>query len=247
LIEKESTQLAGYSLGMDLLGVTGEVPLRLPARQFPARRLAEKTRKTRVNIQSAYPAADEVAQTTADILTAIGERIRSARLAQGMTLQSLAAAANLSPSMLSLVERGRATPSIGSLVVIATCLGVAMSDLVAPGPLANPGVVVRAADQQIVETANHVIRRIIREDRGRGVSIAVNEYLPNTGNSEQPVAHDGYEYGFVLEGTLSVEVDGTPYVLNRGDLISYSSRKPHRLWNYSDDKVRTLWFNLQRD
>jgi hypothetical protein len=35
--------------------------------------------------------------------------------------------------------------------------------------------------------------------------------------------------------------------LNRGDLISYSSRKPHRLWNYSDDKVRTLWFNLQRD
>jgi transcriptional regulator with XRE-family HTH domain len=200
-----------------------------------------------VSIQSTFPAADEVAQATADILSAIGERIRSARLAQGMTLQSLADAANLSPSMLSLVERGRATPSIGSLVVIANCLGVAMSDLVAPGPLTNPGVVVRVADQQVVESANHVIRRIVREDRVRGVSIAINEYEPNTGNSEQPVSHDGYEYGFVLEGKLSVEVDGTLYVLSRGDLISYSSRKPHRLWNYSDDKVRTLWFNLQRD
>jgi len=61
------------------------------------------------------------------------------------------------------------------------------------------------------------------------------------------VIGSGYEYGFVLEGTLSVEVDGTPYVLGRGDLISYSSRKPHRLWNYTDEKVRTLWFNLQRD
>jgi transcriptional regulator with XRE-family HTH domain len=208
----------------------------------------------RVTTESTLPATDEavqapdgVAQATADILAAIGERIRTARLAQGMTLQSLAAAANLSPSMLSLVERGRATPSIGSLVVIANCLGVAMSDLVAHGPPANPGVVVRVADQQIVETANHVIRRIIREDRVRGVSIAINEYQPNTGNSEQPVSHDGYEYGFVLEGTLSVEVDGTPFVLSRGDLISYSSRKPHRLWNYTDEKVRTLWFNLQRD
>jgi transcriptional regulator with XRE-family HTH domain len=216
---------------MALIGVAGEV---------------EEGRK-RVSIESTFPATDDVAQATADILAAIGERIRTARLAQGMTLQSLAAAANLSPSMLSLVERGRATPSIGSLVVIANCLGVAMSDLVAPGPPANPGVVVRVADQQIVEMANHVIRRIIREDRVRGVSIAINEYQPDTGNSDQPVSHDGYEYGFVLEGTLSVEIDGTPFVLSRGDLISYSSRKPHRLWNYSKDKVRTLWFNLQRD
>lgn len=201
----------------------------------------------RVSIESTLPAPDEVAQATADILAAIGERIRTARLAQGMTLQSMAAAANLSPSMLSLVERGRATPSIGSLVVIANCLKVAMSDLVAPGLPANPGVVVRVADRQIVETGNHVIRRIIREDRARGVSIAINEYQPNTGNSDQPVSHDGHEYGFVLEGTLSVEVDGTPFVLERGDLISYSSRKPHRLWNYTNEKVRTLWFNLQRD
>jgi transcriptional regulator with XRE-family HTH domain len=208
----------------------------------------ERDRDTsNVSIDSTLPTTDEVAQATADILTTISERIRTSRLAQGMTLQSLAAAANLSPSMLSLVERGRATPSIGSLVVIANCLGVAMSDLVAPGPPANSGVVVRVADQQIVETANHVIRRIIREDRVRGVSIAINEYQPNTGNSEQPVSHDGYEYGFVLEGTLSVEVDGTPFVLSRGDLISYSSRKPHRLWNYTKEKVRTLWFNLQRD
>jgi transcriptional regulator with XRE-family HTH domain len=206
-----------------------------------------KQGRKRVSIESTFPATDDVAQATADILAAIGERIRTARLAQGMTLQSLAAAANLSPSMLSLVERGRATPSIGSLAVIANCLGVAMSDLVAPGPPANPGVVVRVADQQIVEMANHVIRRIIREDRVRGVSIAINEYQPDTGNSDQPVSHDGYEYGFVLEGTLSVEIDGTPFVLSRGDLISYSSRKPHRLWNYSKDKVRTLWFNLQRD
>jgi transcriptional regulator with XRE-family HTH domain len=200
-----------------------------------------------VSIESTLPATEGAAQATADMLAAIGKRMRASRLAHGMTLQSLAAAASLSPSMLSLVERGRATPSIGSLVVIANCLGVAMSDLVAPGPSANPGLVVRVADQQIVETANHVIRRIVREDRIRGVSIAINEYQPNTGNSDRAVSHDGYEYGFVLEGILSVEVDGTRFALSRNDHISYSSRKPHRLWNYTNEKVRALWFNLQRD
>jgi len=61
------------------------------------------------------------------------------------------------------------------------------------------------------------------------------------------VSHGGYEYGFVLDGTLTVDVDGTTFVLNSGDLISYSSRTPHKLWNYGADKVRTLWINLKRD
>jgi len=153
----------------------------------------------------------------------------------------------LSPSMLSLVERGRASPSIGSLVVIASALGVTMSDLVANDPLPEERLVVRSSDAKAVETAQHVIRRVLREDKSRGLSVAVNEYAPGTGNADQPITHDGFEYGFILEGQLTVSVEETSYVLDAGDLISYSSRRPHRLWNYSDARVRTLWFNLSRD
>jgi transcriptional regulator with XRE-family HTH domain len=164
-----------------------------------------------------------------------------------MTLQALADASGLSPSMLSLVERGRASPSIGSLIVIASALGVTMSDLMAIDPPSEGRLVVRASEQRIVETARHVVRRLIREDRTRGVSIAINEYEPHTGNAERPVTHDGYEYGFVLEGKLTVEVDGTSYILEAGDLISYRSRSPHKMWNHGERKVRTLWINLERE
>jgi transcriptional regulator with XRE-family HTH domain len=207
----------------------------------------DRAERADVTIESSLDQRGAMARSTADVLAAIGQRIRSARTAQGMTLQTLAAAASLSPSMLSLVERGRATPSIGSLIVIANCLGVTVSDIMASEPAPNAGVVVRGADQQVVKMASDVIRRIVREDRARGVSIAINEYQPNTGNSERPVSHGGYEYGFVLDGTLTVDVDGTTFVLNSGDLISYSSRTPHKLWNYGADKVRTLWINLKRD
>jgi quercetin dioxygenase-like cupin family protein len=133
------------------------------------------------------------------------------------------------------------------LVVIASALGVAMSDLVTNDPMPEEKLVVRASEANAVETAQHVIRRVLREDKTRGLSVAVNEYAPGTGNADQPVTHDGFEYGFVLEGQLTVTVEETSYVLDAGDLISYSSRRPHRIWNYSDAQVRTLWLNLVRD
>ena len=122
-----------------------------------------------------------------------------------------------------------------------------MSDLLPGEPALDESLVVRASNQRAVETAQHVVRRLLREDRTRGVSVAINEYKPDTGNADRPISHSGFEYGFVLEGTLTVEVDGATYVLQSGDMISYSSRRPHRLWNHNRKKVRTLWFNLDRD
>jgi transcriptional regulator with XRE-family HTH domain len=204
-------------------------------------------RKTLVTTEFSPELPDNVAETTASTLAAIGERIREVRQARNMTLQVLAESTKLSVSMLSLVERGRASPSIGSLIVIASALGVTMSDLIASEPESDEDLVVRASQHHVVETPMHVVRRLIREDRTRGLSIAINEYEPNTGNSDAPLSHAGFEYGFVLEGVLTVEVDKTAHILKSGDLISYSSRRPHKIWNYGRRKVRTLWFNLDRE
>ncbi|HLG81919.1 MAG TPA: helix-turn-helix domain-containing protein [Bradyrhizobium sp.] len=191
--------------------------------------------------------AGEIAETTANTLAAIGLRIRELRQSRGLTLQELAEVSGLSTSMLSLVERGRASPSIGSLIVIASALGVSMSDLLISGADGDEKIVVRAAEARVVETAQHVVRRLMRDDRSRGVSVAVNEYAPHTGSAEHPIAHEGFEYGFVLQGELTVEVDGTTHVLRQGDLIAYSSRRKHKIWNHGRSKVRTLWFNLDRE
>ncbi|MGX5773889.1 helix-turn-helix domain-containing protein [Methylorubrum zatmanii] len=190
--------------------------------------------------------AAEIAENTAATLATIGLRIREARNTRNMTLQSLAAASGLSTSMLSLVERGRASPSIGSLIVIASALGITMSELVASEPTPDEKLVVRAGEPPAIETAQHVIRRLMRDDRARGVTVAVNEYQPRTGSNDRPVTHSGFEYGYVLEGRLTVEVDGAVYILNPGDLISYLSQRPHRIWNHGTTVVRTLWFNIDR-
>ncbi|MCK9915579.1 helix-turn-helix domain-containing protein [Microbacteriaceae bacterium K1510] len=195
----------------------------------------------------ALPESDNFTEAAAAALAAIGLRIKEIRTSRGLTLQALSDASGVSTSMLSLVERGRASPSIGSLVVIASALGVTMSDIVASEPTPEEKLVVRSSELKAIETAQHVIRRLMREDRARGVSVAVNEYAPNTGNADQPITHDGYEYGYLLEGELTVTVEGVSHVLKAGDLISYSSRRPHQIWNFSRLKARTLWFNLLRE
>jgi transcriptional regulator with XRE-family HTH domain len=183
---------------------------------------------------------------TAGTLAAMGARIRELRSQAGMTLQAMGNLTGLSPSMLSLVERGQTSPSIGTLVVICSALGIHMSDLLAVQNQSGEGLVSRAQRQPIFETSRGVLRRILREDRTHGIEIAINEYEPGTGSADSPVHHVGFEYGIVLEGELAVEVDGTSHVLSPGDLISYDSSRGHRIWNHSAGRVRALWVNLER-
>ncbi|MFE3836529.1 helix-turn-helix domain-containing protein [Pseudogemmobacter sonorensis] len=185
------------------------------------------------------PASDATEKT----LAIIGQRIRDLRKGKSMTLQALAEATGLSSSMLSLVERGLASPSIGSLVVISEALGKSMSALIVDGSATPDSLVVRASEAQVLETNPGVVRRVMKEDGTNGTTVAVNEYAPHTGSSERPLSHYGFEYGLLLEGSLIVEVDGINHVLQVGDLISYSSQRPHRIWNPGPGVARTVWFN----
>ena len=187
------------------------------------------------------------AAETADALIDIGRRVRDFRLESKMTLKMLSAATGLSTSMLSLVERGLSSHSIGSLITICSALGIQMSDLVVSDQVDTKSYVSRKDDQLTVTSGDGSTRRILRDDKRRGIEVAINEYQTNSGNSDQPLGRAGYEYGILMEGNLVVEVGTERCELMPGDLISYDSRIPHRIWNYGKKPARTLWINHDRN
>ena len=193
--------------------------------------------------QAARATASDAAD---DAIAMIGTRIRDIRTMQSMPLRALAESTGLSVSMLSLVERGKTSPSIGTLIAICSALDVHMVDLLAPANLVRVSPVSRVAEQPVLQTREGVERRILRDDRANGVEIAINQYAPDTGSAPMPIHHEGYEYGVVLDGQLTVELDGKVLELNAGDLISYDSGRSHRIWNYTNRKARALWLNLRR-
>jgi transcriptional regulator with XRE-family HTH domain len=179
-----------------------------------------------------------------DTVAAIGSRIRDLRSAKRLTLKKLAEQTGVSPSMLSLVERGKTSPSIGTLVAISSALGIHMSDLLVEQEAAEH-LISRRSSQHSFTTPLGVQRRILRLDRKQGLEIAINVYESNTGSSLDLTHHSGYEHGVVLKGKLTVELEGEgEHLLRMGDLISYPSSTPHRIWNHSSGQVQALWINF---
>ncbi len=176
----------------------------------------------------------------------VGYRIRDLRSQRNLTLQVLADRTGLSSSMLSLVERGKTSPSIGTLVAIASALGVHMTDLFDDDGTSESEPVVRFEEQQVYVTGEGVQRRVVRTDDTHGIELVMNEYEPKTGSGGDPVHHEGHELGLVLEGNLTVEVNGLVYELRPGDSISYDSNLPHKIVNTGKKHVKAVWVNLQR-
>jgi transcriptional regulator with XRE-family HTH domain/quercetin dioxygenase-like cupin family protein len=69
---------------------------------------------------------------TADSVPAVGERLRDARLARGISLRSLARELGVSASLISQIETGKSQPSVSTLYAITSALGISIEEVFAP-------------------------------------------------------------------------------------------------------------------
>ena len=196
----------------------------------------------------------------------MGDRLREARQARGLSLRALADRLGVSPSLISQVETGRARPSVSTLYAIATTLGISLDELLfidARRPV--PGATAKArppAPSEAVEAdlpADPVqrasTRKRIRLASGVVWERLTTESIPNVdflyvtyevGGASSPEhefqRHAGQEWGYVLEGRLGVTIGFDDFELGPGDAIAFDSTTPHRLYNRGDSPVHGIWF-----
>jgi len=192
------------------------------------------------------PLGTETTTPAAHTITRVGARIRARRKAEGLTLNDVAASTGVSVSMLSMLERGLAGASIGTLVAVASALHMQMYDLFEEPQYDGPEPVTRRDEQPQIETAEGVLRRLAHHSHEDGLEMAINEYEPHTASSEQATHHEGREFGIVLSGSLLIELDGVEHALRPGDAITYDSSVPHRIVNPGRSRARAVWVNLDK-
>jgi transcriptional regulator with XRE-family HTH domain len=189
----------------------------------------------------------------------MGERLRAARQARGLTLRELAQRLNVSPSMISQIETGRASPSVSTLYAIASELDVSLDDLLfndrrAVGPVDEPTasapdpLLQRAANRKSIRLASGVTwERLTPLSEPDTEFLYVTYEVGGASSAETEFQrHPGHEWGFVLEGRLEVRIGFDDHVLEAGDSISFDSTIPHRLANVGDTPVHAIWFVLGR-
>lgn len=92
----------------------------------------------------------------------VGQQLRRARLAAGISVREMARRVDVSPSFVSQVELGRTKPSVGTLYAIASELGVPLDSLMPVGAPAEEPVPVPAVEAQGAERLSMVRRGLIR-------------------------------------------------------------------------------------
>lgn len=171
----------------------------------------------------------------------LGTRLRTARLARGLTMRELASRAGLTESFISQVERDVSSPSIASLQRICRALGLSVAELLQDDGAA--GRLVRREDRHVVDYPGLGARDefLTSDVRGR-LQLILSTIEPGGGTGGEPYAHESdEECVLVLEGSLDLWVGDERYHLEEGDAITYSSRVPHRNTNPGTAPARVLF------
>jgi transcriptional regulator with XRE-family HTH domain len=161
----------------------------------------------------------------------VGRQLRAVRTAFGLSQRELAKRAGVTNGMISLIEQGRVSPSIGSLQKILVALPMTMAEFFTRDMESQENVVFRSGDLPNVGSAAIQYRLVAASRRDRKMSILWETYQPDTDTGEDLLTHSGEEGGVVVEGELELTVAGKTWLLRPGDAYYFDSRLPHRFRN----------------
>lgn len=169
----------------------------------------------------------------------VGPMIRHARQRAGLTLQELGLRCALSVGFLSLVERGLASPSLGSIATIAEALDLPISAFL--DVEVSNGAVTRDGERSRIAIAGSPLayERLSTVFPGQTFDAVRIEVPP--GYASETVSHVGEEWIYVLAGHLTHTINQTTYVLKPGDTCHFRGEASHAYANRGDEIVAVLW------
>ncbi len=198
---------------------------------------------SRVSSQSPGSSASESA-----VDHVVGGRLRDLRRMRGLSLEVVAARANLSVGFISQIERGLSSPSLRVLATLADVFEVSIAALFDATPLESTSeqIVRREHERAELNLWRSGISKQLLSPKGSDgrLNLFLTFLEPGASTGDELYTHDGEEAGVVLEGEMVLTVDSTTMSLRKGDSFRFASRRPHRFGNPSNTtKAIVLWVN----
>jgi transcriptional regulator with XRE-family HTH domain len=175
------------------------------------------------------------------VTAAVAKNVRAQRAHRGITLDALAARSGVSRGMLVQVEQGRTNPSVSTLTRIADALGVTVARLVEVSDV--PAVrLVRAADVVTLWRGEHGGSGRLLVGSDAPAILELWDWRLGPGDAHDGDAHPPgtRELLAVLEGVLTLTVDGTAHRAAAGEAVLFSADRQHRYANDGDTDTRIV-------
>ena len=177
-----------------------------------------------------------------ELIYTIGEKIKTLRRGQKLTINEVSQRTQLTKSLISQIENGKSLPSLKSLLAITKALGTTVGYLFS-GDTDTSESVVKAGERKMISTGNGVTLYLLTPNlQNRAVEFLYVEYEKGA-SSGILHSHSGEEYGIVLKGRLEVTVNGDSFILETGDSVVINSELPHQISNAYAGKSEVVWAN----
>ncbi len=168
----------------------------------------------------------------------LGERIKARRKELDLTLQQLADKSGLSAPFISQAERDLTTPSLVSLLSLASALEVELSYFM---EIPDDKKIVHRADKpKIISVDSPVAYHDLSSQLENRQLDAILMKIP-PGHVFPTDQRNGEDVLYLVSGELYATAGQTKTVLKAGDSMHFDSRLPHSARNMSDQEAVLLY------
>lgn len=176
----------------------------------------------------------------------IGRRIHALRTARSDSLETLAARSGVSRSMISVIERGQASPTAVVLDRLASALGVSLGELFGetPAAAAPAAPLVRQTDQVewVDPQSGYVRRRLSPPAWPSPLQLAEVRFPAGARVAYEGGRVDGtlHQQVWVLKGRIEVSQGDQHHRLLKGDCLAVRLTEPLVFANPTDQEAHYL-------
>ena len=171
--------------------------------------------------------------------TLVSKQLKAFRKSQGHTLRSLSEKSDVSVNTISLIERGKTSPTIATLHKLATALEVRITDFCTES--ASKQVIFTKRDQRQEMQYGAVCLGYLGEGlANQTISPMLLTFEPEADSGPEPLVHAGHELAFCLNGRIQYEIGDEQYLLEPGDSLLFEAHLPHRWRNANGASSQAL-------
>lgn len=174
----------------------------------------------------------------------IGKKIRALRLGNSLTQEELANRLELTKGYISQLENNLTSPSIQTLFSLLEVLGTDVHEFFGKPDDEDAKVVFTKDDfyEKEYEELGSSISWIVPNALKFEMEPIIIEIKPG-GQSEIDESHPGEEFGYVLEGQITLVVNKNRFVVKKGETFYYTANKEHYLINSGNIVAKVLWIS----
>jgi transcriptional regulator with XRE-family HTH domain len=166
--------------------------------------------------------------------------LRELRQERGMSMRALGRASGLSTNALSMIERGRTSPSVSTLYKISEALGVPITAFFRLEPPKQDVVFRKANERRSVPFPRGVWEGLGGESFVGGLEPFLLTMEVGASSGRFGMLHSGHEFVLCLEGSLEYEVEEERYLLEAGDSLLFAAQLQHRWRNAGKSPCRVV-------